>query len=131
MEPPEVVNIETAIERLKDVGALDAEIELTALGRHLAALPVDVKIGKMILFGAIFCCLDSVLTIAASLSHKSPFLSPFNKRELAEKKKKQFAVGNSDHLTVLKAYQVLSDEVFHKCINFVQMIRIFMLYLFF
>lgn len=106
MEPPEAINVETAIERLKDVGALDADSELTALGRHLATLPVDVKIGKLILYGAIFCCLDSVLTIAASLSHKSPFLSPFNSRDTADAKRKCFATGNSDHLTVLKAYQV-------------------------
>lgn len=106
IEPPFANNISTAIERLQNIGALDEEKELTALGRHLSVLPVDVKIGKLILFGAVFCCLDSVLTIAASLSNKSPFLSPFNKRNVAEAKKKEFAICNSDHLTVLNAYQV-------------------------
>ena len=48
---------------------------LTSLGYHLASLPVDVRIGKLMLFGAIFRCLDPVLTIAASLSFKSPFVS--------------------------------------------------------
>lgn len=91
---------------MKNIGALDEDRELTALGRHLSVLPVDVKIGKLILFGAVFCCLDSVLTIAASLSNKSPFVSPFAKREVAEAKKKAFAIYNSDHLTVLNAYKV-------------------------
>lgn len=108
MEPPEVNNVDTALERLRDIGALDSENELTALGRHLAALPVDVKIGKLILFGAIFCCLDPVLTIAASLSNKSPFVSPFHARDKAEARKKVFATYNSDQLSVLKAYQVNS-----------------------
>lgn len=48
---------------------------------------------------------DSVLTIAACLSYKSPFVSPFNKRKEADKRKKSFAICNSDHLTVLKAYK--------------------------
>lgn len=60
------------------------------------------------LFGAIFRCLDSALTIAACLSYKSPFSAPFNKREEADSKKKEFAVANSDQLTALKAYSVLN-----------------------
>lgn len=50
--------------------------------------------------------MDSVLTIAACLSYKSPFVSPFSKRNEADSKKKEFAICNSDHLTVLKAYKV-------------------------
>jgi HrpA-like RNA helicase len=55
------------------VGALDDAEELTALGHHLAALPVDVRVGKLLLLGASFGCLDPILTIAAALSYKSPF----------------------------------------------------------
>jgi ATP-dependent RNA helicase DHX57 len=58
------------------------------------------------LFGAIFCCLDSALTIAACLSYKSPFVTPFAKKEQANLRKKEFSVGNSDQLTVLRAYKV-------------------------
>ncbi|KAJ9592058.1 hypothetical protein L9F63_001397, partial [Diploptera punctata] len=42
LEPPPPENIDSALLRLKDVGALNVENELTPLGRHLAALPVDV-----------------------------------------------------------------------------------------
>ena len=41
---------------------------------------MDVRIGKLMLFGAIFCCVDSALTMAAFLSHKSPFVAPFGKK---------------------------------------------------
>lgn len=105
LEPPTEENIVSAVKRLQDVGAFDEEQNLTALGHHLSALPVDVRIGKLMLFGCIFQCLDSVLTIAACLSHKSPFVCPFNKRNEADRKKKEFAICNSDHLTVLKAYK--------------------------
>ena len=59
----------------------------------------------MMLFGCIFRCLDPVLTVAAGLSFRSPFVAPFEKREEADKAKKKFAVQNSDHLTLLKAYR--------------------------
>lgn len=54
----------------------------------------------------VFQCVDSVLTIAACLSYKSPFVSPFSKRKEADSKKKEFSIGNSDHLTMLTAYKV-------------------------
>lgn len=106
IEPPAVESIDSAVLRLQDVGALDESQALTSLGLHLAALPVDVRIGKLMLFGAIFCCVDSVLTMAACLSYKSPFVSPFGKKDQANAKRKIFASGNSDQLTVLKAYKV-------------------------
>lgn len=105
LEPPTDDNINSAIIRLQDVGAFDLDQNLTALGHHLAELPVDVRIGKLMLFGAIFQCVDSVLTVAACLSYKNPFVAPFNKKAEADAKKKQFAICNSDHLTVLRAYR--------------------------
>ncbi|XP_031626532.1 putative ATP-dependent RNA helicase DHX57 [Contarinia nasturtii] len=105
MEPPSEEAVLSAIRRLEDVGAFDGKDNLTALGEILATLPVDVRIGKLMLFGAIFQSVDSVLTIAACLSYKSPFVSPFNKRNEADKRKKSFAICNSDHLTILKAYK--------------------------
>lgn len=104
IEPPNMENVQGAIKRLQNLGAFEKE-NLTPLGSHLALLPVDVRIGKLMLFGAIFQCLDSILTICACLSHKSPFVSPFSKRNEADSKKRQFAIGNSDHLTTLNAYR--------------------------
>lgn len=46
IEPPCEENVTTAIKRLENVGALDKDDNLTPLGHHLAALPVDVRIGK-------------------------------------------------------------------------------------
>ncbi|XP_046383493.1 putative ATP-dependent RNA helicase DHX57 [Ischnura elegans] len=105
LEPPLEESINNAMMRLQDIGALDEVNELTPLGQHLAALPVDVRIGKLMLFGAMFFCLDSALTIAACLSYKSPFVAPFAKKEEADAKKLEFSTGNSDQLTVLKAYK--------------------------
>ncbi|KAK4887165.1 hypothetical protein RN001_003436 [Aquatica leii] len=105
IEPPLKENIDSAILRLEEVGAFDKDNNLTPLGQHLAALPVDVRIGKLMLYGAIFSCVDAALTMAAFLSFKNPFVSPFGKKEQAMAKKKEFAIAHSDHLTVLRAYK--------------------------
>lgn len=74
IEPPAMGSLDAAKQRLCDLGALTVDEKLTPLGYHLACLPVDVRIGKLMLFGAIFRCLDPALTIAASLAFKSPFV---------------------------------------------------------
>ncbi|XP_034019242.1 putative ATP-dependent RNA helicase DHX57 isoform X2 [Thalassophryne amazonica] len=105
IEPPATGSLDAAKQRLQDLGALTADEKLTPLGYHLACLPVDVRIGKLMLFGAIFRCLDPALTIAASLAFKSPFVSPWDKREEANEKKHSFALASSDHLALLQAYK--------------------------
>ncbi|KAH9495037.1 ATPdependent RNA helicase [Bulinus truncatus] len=105
INPPDPDRVQNAIQSLIDLGALDSEQNLTALGYHVGSLPVDVRIGKLILYGAIFRCLDSILTIAACLSFKSPFNSPFKKKEEATEKKKEFETNRSDILTMLNAYK--------------------------
>ncbi|KAJ3409007.1 ATPdependent RNA helicase [Chytridiales sp. JEL 0842] len=104
IEPPSEEAVKAAIGSLRTLRALTIEEELTPLGFHLGRLPVDVRIGKLILYGSIFRCLDPVLTIASAMSVKSPFVAPFEKRELADEKKMAFATGVSDHLTLLAAY---------------------------
>lgn len=77
--------------------------ELTPLGHHLARLPTDVKIGKLILMGALLRCVDPIVIIAAALSHKSPFVSPFGQEEEALRRRLSFHK-TSDHLAILEAY---------------------------
>ncbi|XP_006868024.1 PREDICTED: probable ATP-dependent RNA helicase DHX36 isoform X3 [Chrysochloris asiatica] len=81
MDPPSDEAVLLSIKHLMELNALDKQEELTPLGVHLARLPVEPHIGKMILFGALFCCLDPVLTIAASLSFKDPFVIPLGWEE--------------------------------------------------
>lgn len=67
-----------------------SEVEvLTALGMAVASLPVDPRIGKLALLGAVFRCLEPTLILAASLATGSPFLSPFAKRDEAASAKRR------------------------------------------
>ncbi|XP_061363539.1 DExH-box ATP-dependent RNA helicase DExH7, chloroplastic isoform X2 [Gastrolobium bilobum] len=117
LEPPKVEAMSSAISLLYEVGALEGDEELTPLGYHLAKLPVDVLIGKMMLYGAIFGCLSPILSVSAFLSYKSPFVYPKDERQNVERAKlkllndKLDGPGDtndfdrqSDHLLMMTAY---------------------------
>ncbi|XP_062191731.1 DExH-box ATP-dependent RNA helicase DExH3-like isoform X1 [Phragmites australis] len=106
LQSPESLSVQNAIEYLKVIGAFDQNEELTILGKHLSMLPVEPKLGKMLIFGAIFNCLDPILTIVSGLSVRDPFLTPFDKKDLAESAKLQFSCRDySDHLALVRAYE--------------------------
>uniref|UniRef100_A0A1D1YGD6 RNA helicase n=1 Tax=Anthurium amnicola TaxID=1678845 RepID=A0A1D1YGD6_9ARAE len=110
LQSPELLSVQNAVEYLKVIGALDEREELTVLGRFLSMLPVEPKLGKMLIFGAIFNCLDPVLTVVAGLSVRDPFLMPFDKKDLAESAKSQFSCRDySDHLALVRAYEGWKD----------------------
>ncbi|RDL38031.1 p-loop containing nucleoside triphosphate hydrolase [Venustampulla echinocandica] len=104
LDPPLPKNIRRAVDALIDVRALTPGEDLTPLGIQLARLPLDVFLGKLILLGSIFKCLDAVITIAAILSSKSPFVAPFGARGQADTIRLSFRRGDSDLLTVYNAY---------------------------
>ncbi|KAJ8280492.1 hypothetical protein GJAV_G00055500 [Gymnothorax javanicus] len=105
LDPPSEQAVQLAITHLMDLNALDRNEELTPLGFHLARLPVEPHIGKMILFGALLGCLDPVLTIAASLSFKDPFFIPLGKEKLADMRRKVLSKNSkSDHITIVNAF---------------------------
>ncbi|KAG7588375.1 Helicase superfamily 1/2 ATP-binding domain [Arabidopsis suecica] len=117
LEPPSESAINSAILLLQKVGALEGDEELTPLGHHLAKLPVDLLIGKMLLYGGIFGCLSPILSIAAFLSCKSPFVYSKDEQNvdrvklalLSDKLESSSNLNNndrqSDHLLVVVAYE--------------------------
>jgi ATP-dependent RNA helicase DHX57 len=79
-------------------------LHLTALGHHLAALPIDVQLGKMLLYAAVLRCLPQALTIAAFLSSQSPFVAPLEQRAAANAAHRTFVAARSDHFRYLSVY---------------------------
>ncbi|EXB30259.1 putative ATP-dependent RNA helicase DHX36 [Morus notabilis] len=109
-QPPEPLSVQNAVEYLKTVGALDEDENLTVLGRYVSMLPVEPKLGKMLILGAIFNCLDPIMTVVASLSLRDPFVTSFDRRREADTAKAQFAADDcSDHLAFLRAYEGWRD----------------------
>ncbi|KAI9370426.1 P-loop containing nucleoside triphosphate hydrolase protein [Aspergillus egyptiacus] len=104
LDPPSSKNIRRAIDALKEVKALTTTENLTPLGLQLAKLPLDVFLGKLIIHGAFFKCLDAAISIAAILSCKSPFVNTMGSNTQKEAARLSFRRGDSDLLTVYNAY---------------------------
>ncbi|KAG1766414.1 P-loop containing nucleoside triphosphate hydrolase protein [Suillus occidentalis] len=104
IDPPEVSAMDKAWDILEELGAIDADGRLTAFGRHISMLPMDLRLGKMLVLGTIFQCLDPILTVVACLSSKPLFLSPMNNRDEATQAKLQFGEEKSDLLADVNAY---------------------------
>lgn len=104
LTPPHSLAVEGAVDLLAKMGAIDGD-ELTALGRHLAMIPADLRCGKLLVYGAIFGCLEACLTIAAILTVRSPFVSPQNKREESKIQRASFSRGQGDIIGDLRAYE--------------------------
>ena len=109
LTPPEEKAIENAMKLLHRTGALEDD-QLTALGRHLSLIPADLRCAKLLVFGWIFGCLDSCLTIAAILTVKSPFVSPREKREEAKAARQSFGSKDGDLLLDLVAYNTWAEQ---------------------
>ena len=94
-------------ELLITIGALSRHTEeLTPLGRHLAALPVDPRVGKMLVTAATFGCLSPALTIAAGMAYKDPFVLPMDKKHQADAVRRRLAGDTySDHIALVRAFE--------------------------
>lgn len=112
INPPSKSAVKSAIQSLKTLGALDDNEGLTNLGKHLVQFAVDPRLGKMLIFGVIFKCLDPILTIVSSLAHQEPFTLPLqsSKKSLAAQKQRELSENSlSDHVVLLKAYHYWQD----------------------
>ncbi|TKA29235.1 hypothetical protein B0A50_03745 [Salinomyces thailandicus] len=109
LTPPETLSVKGAITILERVGALDRN-ELTAMGRHMSMIPADLRVSKLMVYGAAFGCLDACLTIAATLTVKSPFVSPQAKRDEAKAAKAAFGRGQGDLMCDLRAFEEWWDR---------------------
>ncbi|KAF8973926.1 P-loop containing nucleoside triphosphate hydrolase protein [Flammula alnicola] len=106
IEPPDPTRVHAAMKDLQMVGALDSEKNLTSLGRVLLQLPVDVQMGRLVLYGSFFRCLDNALALAAILSNRDPFMAPMHIRQVAQAKKESWSPDGfrSDALATLRAF---------------------------
>ncbi|VDQ11836.1 unnamed protein product [Trichobilharzia regenti] len=89
--------------------ALDNFEELTELGYHICDIPIPAHYAKMVLVSVVLKCLDPILTIACILAYTEPFTIPRNdgeRRDLMNARKKFSADTYSDHMMLLRAFQV-------------------------
>ena len=110
LDPPDRSSVRGAMELLIEIGALSKDRSLLPLGQHLVSLPVSVRIGKALVYGAILKVWEPVVTICALTSSRPVFLSPAAKRDEARQAQEEFRVRGSDHLTLLNVYAYLKTR---------------------
>jgi ATP-dependent helicase HrpA len=114
LDPPRPESIRDGYKTLFELGAVDDAQQLTPLGTKLSKLPVDPRIGRIILAGDDENCLHEVLILAAALELQDPRERPFDKQQAADQAHEQFCDEESDFVSLLKVwdfYHAQRDEV--------------------
>lgn len=114
LDPPRRDAIRDGYKTLFEIGALDSGRKLTRLGRQLSRLPVDPRIGRMVLASDEERCLNEVLIIASALEVQDTRLRPSDHQKEADTAHEQFRHEESDFLTILKLwdfYHALKDKL--------------------
>jgi len=104
LDPPAPETLMRALELLNYLGALDDEGEMTELGYQMSELPLDPQLAKLVLISPDYGCSAEIVTIVACMSVPQIFLRPRETAKLADAAKAQFSHHESDHLTLLKAF---------------------------
>jgi ATP-dependent helicase HrpA len=113
IEPPDRRMIRDGYQTLQEIGAIDVEYHLTDIGRALAKLPVDPRIGRMILAGREEGCLDEVLIIASALTVQDPRERPMEQQEAADAAHAKFRDESSDFLSYLRLWKSYDEHSQH------------------
>jgi ATP-dependent helicase HrpA len=117
VEPPQGRAVADGYQLLQELGAVDDANELTAMGRKLAKLPLDPRVGRMILAALDNACLTEMLIIASALSVQDPRDRPMEYQQQADEKHKKFADEKSEFLSYLKIWSWFEQAIEHKKSN--------------
>ncbi len=113
LEPPDSLQIKDGYRVLEELGAVDGLRQVTQIGRKLARLPVDPRVGRMLLEAAHTHCLRELLVIAAALSVQDPRDRPLDKQQAADEAHAEFKDEDSDFLGYLKLWHYLEEQRRH------------------
>ena len=117
IEPPLGRAIADGYQLLQELGAVDEARELTVLGRQLAKLPLDPRVGRMMLAGRDHDCLSEMLIVAAALSVQDPRDRPAEAQAAADNAHKKFADEKSEFLSYLKMWKWFEEAIDQKKSN--------------
>jgi len=110
LDPPDARQVRDGVNLLSELGALEGERQLTPLGRRLARLPVDPRMGRMVLEAGPRACAEEVVVIAAGLSIQDPRERPADKRAEADALHARFADEASDFTAYLNLWRHLREQ---------------------
>jgi len=117
VEAPPARAIADGYDLLAELNAVDEDNELTAIGAELARLPLDPRIGRMLLAARDNHALAEVLVIASALSVQDPRERPIEAQQAADQAHRRLADEKSDFLSFVKLWAFVNERIEHKKSN--------------
>ncbi|KMT65301.1 ATP-dependent RNA helicase HrpA [Catenovulum maritimum] len=113
IQAPDSRNIKDGVNLLKEIGALNQhkqEIKLTKVGKQVASLPVDPRLGKMVITAEQLNCLREICIIVSGLSIQDPRERPSDKKQASDEKHKRFEDKESDFFSFIKLWNYIETQ---------------------
>ncbi len=95
---------------LKELGAVGEGNNITAVGRALSRLPVDPRIGRMLVESSKKGCLNELMIIASALSIQDPRERPADHKQAADQKHAEFKDEESDFISLFNLWSRFEEE---------------------
>jgi ATP-dependent helicase HrpA len=110
IEPPDGKAISDGFNLLQELSAVNREGQLTPLGRQLARLPVDPRLGRMVLEGAKQGSLEEILIIASALSVQDVRERPSDRQQAADQAHAQWKDVDSDFAALINVWRGFEEQ---------------------
>ncbi len=110
VDRPDNKAINDGFKLLQELGAVDGSHRITHIGRQLAVLPIDPRIGRMLVAAHDTGAVQEVLVIASALSIQDPRERPAEKKQAADQKHREFYDDNSDFLSLLNLWKWYEEQ---------------------
>src|SRR5947207_1900759 len=114
IDPPASKAIQDGYALLAELGAVDEANELTEIGKQLARLPVDPRVGRMVLAAKSENALGEVLVIAAALSVQDTRQRPSERAAAADEAQKRFDDDQSGFPSWIKLWNFFEETLAHR-----------------
>ena len=109
LDPPDRRAVRDGVALLQELGALDGD-RLTELGRRLSRLPLDPRLGRMVLAAEDLGCVLDVIVVTAGLTIQDPRERPVDAQEQADASHRRFADERSDIISLLNLWRYLEEQ---------------------
>src|ERR1700722_2723939 len=110
LDPPDTRMVNDGVRLLQELKAMDDDRRVTSLGQQIAGIPVDPRLGRMLLAASRQRCLTEMLIVASFLEGQDPRERPSEAQQQASEKHALFADARSDFITVLNIWRAYNEQ---------------------
>jgi ATP-dependent helicase HrpA len=110
LQPPDYRQVREGYQLLHELGAIDEEDNLTPVGRSLARMPIDPRLGRMLLASLEENVAEEVLVIVSALSVPDPRQRPMDMQQAADEAHSVYRDEHSDFLALVNLWRTYQDR---------------------